>query len=159
MTYMLAARRQQRRHDWECLAPSGLRTCCWKKCRVRGESNRLAPDRQAGSRTGTEAQQCSSLGATSPARIKSNPLVQKMAEEQISNVVLRRRTGKAEEIANTALFLVSDESSYITGTDIVVDGGWFSSAPYVANERSHHILSPCTRRKATTFPPVVPLTE
>jgi hypothetical protein len=22
----------------------------------------------------------------------------------------------------------------------VVDGGWFSSAPYLANERSHHML-------------------
>jgi hypothetical protein len=25
--------------------------------------------------------------------------------------------------------------------DIVVDGGWFSSAPYLGNERSHHMLS------------------
>jgi hypothetical protein len=45
---------------------------------------------------------------------------------------------KAEEIAYTALFLASDESSYITGT--VVDGGWFSAAPYLTNERSHHML-------------------
>jgi hypothetical protein len=29
---------------------------------------------------------------------------------------------------------------YITGTDIVVDGGWFSVAPYLTNERSHHLL-------------------
>ncbi len=52
-----------------------------------------------------------------------------------------RRTGRAEEIAYTALFLASDESSYITGTDIVVDGGWFSSAPYLGNERTHHLLT------------------
>lgn len=33
------------------------------------------------------------------------------------------RVGKAEDIAPLAVFLASDESSYITGTDIAVDGG------------------------------------
>lgn len=33
------------------------------------------------------------------------------------------RLGNADDIAKTALFLVSDDASYITGVDIVVDGG------------------------------------
>ncbi len=33
------------------------------------------------------------------------------------------RLGKPEEIASTALFLVSEQASYITGCDILVDGG------------------------------------
>jgi NAD(P)-dependent dehydrogenase (short-subunit alcohol dehydrogenase family) len=74
------------------------------------------------------------------ASMESNPIVKKMQESMLKNTVLLRRSGKPEDIANTALFLASDESSYITGTDIVVDGGWFSSAPYLTNERSHHML-------------------
>lgn len=33
------------------------------------------------------------------------------------------RLGKPEEVANVALFLTSDESAYVTGIDIKVDGG------------------------------------
>ena len=35
-----------------------------------------------------------------------------------------RRIGKVEEFAKTAAFLLSDDASYITGQNIVVDGGW-----------------------------------
>lgn len=74
------------------------------------------------------------------AAMKSNRVVKKMQQGMLKNTVLLRRSGKAEDIAYAALFLASDESSYITGTDIVVDGGWFSAAPYLTNERSHHML-------------------
>ena len=34
------------------------------------------------------------------------------------------RLGRAEEIAKAALFLASDESSFVTATYLVIDGGW-----------------------------------
>ena len=43
-------------------------------------------------------------------------------EAYMKNIALRR-TGKPQDIANTAVFLASDLSDYITGQVIVCDGG------------------------------------
>jgi 3-oxoacyl-[acyl-carrier protein] reductase len=43
-------------------------------------------------------------------------------EQAIANIGMKR-IGKVEEVANLALFLASDESNYITGQIINVDGG------------------------------------
>ncbi|HCV53717.1 MAG TPA: 3-ketoacyl-ACP reductase [Exiguobacterium sp.] len=37
---------------------------------------------------------------------------------------LNPRAGQPNEIANLALFLVSDEASFINGAIVVLDGGW-----------------------------------
>ena len=37
------------------------------------------------------------------------------------------RLGKPEDVANAALFLASDEATYMTGVNLMVDGGWMAA--------------------------------
>lgn len=46
-------------------------------------------------------------------------------ETLLANIPLNR-IGKPEDIANAALFLASDNSDYITGITLFVDGGWLT---------------------------------
>jgi len=45
------------------------------------------------------------------------------AEKEFTKKIPLGRFGTVEEVANTYVFLASDEASYITGTEIIVDGG------------------------------------
>lgn len=46
--------------------------------------------------------------------------------QMVVNQAPLQREGQPIEIANAAVFLASDESAYITGADLTVDGGWMN---------------------------------
>jgi len=71
------------------------------------------------------------VNSIAPGFIDTN--LDKKLKDNDENLCLTERTpmdrlGTIREVANTALFLSSDESSYITGTTIVVDGGHLANS-------------------------------
>lgn len=60
-------------------------------------------------------------------RLKQNPAIIKFWRD----MTVLDRMGRPEEVAAAALFLASDDASYITGQNLAVDGGWTIGHPPV----------------------------
>lgn len=63
------------------------------------------------------------VNAIAPGFIRTPLLHQTLDEAKFSHIFRLGRWGEPEDIANTALFLVSDSASFITGQTITVAGG------------------------------------
>jgi NAD(P)-dependent dehydrogenase (short-subunit alcohol dehydrogenase family) len=71
------------------------------------------------------------VNAISPGPIATEMMKPVMEDPRRAEQFLRRipmnRFGDPREIATAALFLASPASSFVTGADVVVDGGWMSA--------------------------------
>ena len=68
--------------------------------------------------------------AIAPGKILTNMDDQTPTEEQLAYATSRTpwpRLGEPEDVASAALFLASPEATYITGENLMVDGGWMAS--------------------------------
>lgn len=68
---------------------------------------------------------CIAPGATATERT----LEDKEYEETWSRITPMGRSASVADIANAALFMVSDEARHITGQSLIIDGGWTTVSP------------------------------
>lgn len=63
------------------------------------------------------------INAVSPGLMDNGSVLQNQIDEMIPQIPLGR-AGTANDIAGAIGYLLSDEASYVTGTEILVSGGW-----------------------------------
>jgi NAD(P)-dependent dehydrogenase (short-subunit alcohol dehydrogenase family) len=103
---------------WRVFRPLGGLAHATAKMGIVGMTRQLAME---GREYGIRA------NSISPGIIETSQSREQLNDKEWADYMLGKtllgQFGKPEEVANTALFLASDESSFVTGVDIKVDGG------------------------------------
>ena len=87
----------------------------------------------------------------------TRPMLQAMGIDRwISSRTPMRRVGEAQEVTNAVMFLASDLASYITGVDLLVDGGTNASNGTFQIPPIHHEWNTDTPMVPSTYEPVQP---
>jgi meso-butanediol dehydrogenase/(S,S)-butanediol dehydrogenase/diacetyl reductase len=84
-----------------------------------------------GARHGIRAN-CISPGIIATEGARENLLAPDHPMREIARAVPLGRLGTPQDVVNVAVFLASEEASYVTGANIVVDGGWSIVLPGAA---------------------------
>jgi NAD(P)-dependent dehydrogenase (short-subunit alcohol dehydrogenase family) len=72
---------------------------------------------------------CVSPGMIETPATRGDLLADDHPMRQIAGAIPLGRVGRPEEVARCALFLASEAASYVTGANLVVDGGWSAVLP------------------------------
>ena len=103
---------------WRVFRPLGALAHATAKMGIVGMTKQLAME---GRDHGIRA------NSISPGVIETSQSAEQLKNKEWADYMLGKsllgRLGKPEEVANVALFLASDESSFVTGIDVKVDGG------------------------------------
>tara|TARA_R110000765_G_scaffold130701_2_gene229232 strand:+ start:1579 stop:2364 length:786 start_codon:yes stop_codon:yes gene_type:complete len=82
------------------------------------------------------------VNAILPGRIDT-PIAGEIAPEQLAAVnakIPMGWTGDPSDIAQGAVYLASDEARYVTGAELIIDGGWYASAGSMINPPEPRVM-------------------
>jgi NAD(P)-dependent dehydrogenase (short-subunit alcohol dehydrogenase family) len=72
---------------------------------------------------------CVSPGMIETPATRGDLLAENHPMRKIATAIPLGRVGQPDEVARAALYLASDDASYVTGANLVVDGGWSAVLP------------------------------